>query len=179
MGGEMGFLIEVKAIKGGFLIYKIQKRTKDQMGEKINSIFFYIFFSHNRTREFSFGTSLFRIPFFQSSSRQHSSKSIFKLSEELGADLIAAVSLDGPQHALVTIVLQQRLACLIKFPQPHPPRLLVVVVPLSQRFARDIVSTGNPRFVKTGVVDPATGRVHPARCNSSQDYVHRRDERDD
>lgn len=108
-----------------------------------------------------------------------SCKSLFKFLEELGADFVAAVALDGPQHALAAIVLQQRLAGLVELPQTHPPRLLVVVGSLCQLFARDVVSAGNTRFVEAGVVDPAAGRMHPPRRNPSQDDVHRRDERDD
>lgn len=113
------------------------------------------------------------------SDRKPSSKSLLKFAEELGANLIATVAFNGPQHALATIVLQQRFARLVKFPQPRPPSLLVVVIPLRQRFARDIVPADNPRFIKASVVDPATGRMHPTRCNASQNDVHGRYERDD
>lgn len=76
-------------------------------------------------------------------------------------------------------MLQQRPARLVELLQPDPPRLLVVVLPLRQRLARDVVFPAHPRGVEARVVHPAAGRVHPAGGDPSQDDVRRGEQGDD
>lgn len=76
-------------------------------------------------------------------------------------------------------MLQQGLARLVKLAQPRPPRLLVVVRSLRERFPRGVVAAVHAGFVETGIVHSPAGRVNPARCDSSKDDLYGRDERYD
>ena len=102
-----------------------------------------------------------------------------QLAEQLRTNLIATVPFYRPQNPFSLVMLQKRPTRLIELLQPYPPCFLVVVLPLGQRLARNVIPSVYAGGVEFRIVHTAARGVHPARGNSPQDYVRGSQEGDD
>jgi len=90
------------------------------------------------------------------------------------ADLVAAVTIYGPEQTPLIIVLQQGHTRFLKLLESGFPNAEIVIIPPGQLLASDIILPGNPWRVESCVVH-ATGRgVHPAVGNAVDHNVSRR-----